>query len=188
MYAKPFQAAVTEAKIGSVMNAYSSYDGMPAGGSRGLLTDLLRGEMKFDGTVIADYSSISQLHTNHRVAESMEEAGEIAMRAGMDVELPQVESFNEDLKARFAKGEADMAILDQAVRRILIHKFRLGLFENPFPMEKEERDAVIQEKEAQAISRNMAREAMILLKNDGVLPLKNAANRTERKIPERRKK
>lgn len=59
VYAKPFQAAVTEAKIGSVMNAYSSYDGMPAGGSRGLLTDLLRGEMKFDGTVIADYSSIS---------------------------------------------------------------------------------------------------------------------------------
>lgn len=174
VYGKPFQAAITEAKIGSVMNAYSSYDGMPAGGSRALLTDLLRGEMKFDGTVIADYSSVSQLHTNHRVAESPEEAGEISMRAGMDVELPQIESFNEDLKARFASGEADMAVLDQAVRRTLIHKFRLGLFENPFPMKKEQRDEIIRDTQAQEISRNVAREAMILLKNDGVLPLKYA--------------
>lgn len=180
VYAKPFQAAIAEAKIGSIMNAYASYDGMPAGGSRELLTDLLRGEMKFDGTVIADYSSVSQLHTNHCVAESLEEAGEIAMCAGMDVELPQVESFNEDLKARFAGGETDMAVLDQAVRRSLIHKFRLGLFENPFPMKKENRDAVVYDEKAQEISRNMAREAMILLKNDGVLPLKNTAEPGEK--------
>lgn len=172
-YAKPFQSAITEAKLGSVMNAYSSYDGMPAGGSKGLLTDLLRNEMKFDGTVVADYSSVSQLYTNHRVAESMEEAGEIAMRAGLDVELPQIESFNEDLKARFASGEADMEVLDQAVRRTLIHKFRLGLFENPFPMKKEQRDEIIRDTQAQEISRNVAREAMVLLKNEGVLPLKN---------------
>ncbi|MCB5939913.1 beta-glucosidase, partial [Lachnospiraceae bacterium 210521-DFI.3.107] len=76
----------------------------------------------------------------------------------------------------------------QAVRRTLIHKFRLGLFENPFPMEKEERDAVIQEKEAQTISRNMAREAMILLKNDGVLPLKNAAEQDRKENSGKKKK
>ena len=85
------------------MNAYASYDGMPAGGSRGLLTDLLRGEMKFDGTVIADYSSISQLHTNHRVAESMEKPEDRHARRDGCRSASGV--ANEDLKARFAKAK-----------------------------------------------------------------------------------
>ena len=171
MYGKPFQAAITEAGIGSIMNAYAAYDGMPAAGSKVLLDQILRQEMKFDGTVISDYSSVSQIHTTHRIAEKLEEAGEIALNAGMDAELPQIESFNQDLKERFKIGKADMKILDRAVRRTLIHKFRFGLFENPFPLNKEERDAVIRDKTAQEISRQIAGDAIILLKNDGVLPI-----------------
>ncbi len=188
IYGKPFQAAITEAKLGSIMNAYAVYDGMPAGGNKVLLDDILRHEMKFDGTVIADYSSVSQLYTIHRVAESLEEAGEIAMLAGMDVELPQAEAFNENLKEWFREGKADMSVLNQAVRRILIHKFRLGLFENPFPMKKKERDTVIKDARAQEISRQAAGESMILLKNHGVLPLQNYSENSNSNSGKKKKK
>ena len=87
----PFEAAVKEAAVGSVMNAYHDIDGVPCTSSKELLTDLLRGEWGFDGIVVSDYGSIPMLYTDHRVATSMQEAGILALEAGLDLELPTTE-------------------------------------------------------------------------------------------------
>ncbi|MCD7746163.1 MAG: glycoside hydrolase family 3 C-terminal domain-containing protein [Lachnospiraceae bacterium] len=171
VYGKVFQAAFKKADLRSVMNCYSVVNGLPVAGNRAILTDLLRGEMEFDGMVSADYASIGQLHSVHRLREDFSLAGEMALKAGMDSELPTIECFNEDLLERFQSGEADIAILDQAVERILCEKFRLGLFENPFPALEEEIHRTVLTEQAGQVSLQSARECMVLLKNNGVLPI-----------------
>ncbi len=170
-YGKPFHAAIRDGDLRSVMNSYSAVDGTPVGGSKELLTDYLRGELGFDGFTISDYGSVGQLHTVHRLAESMSDAGLLALDAGMDVEAPFPESFNEELLHKFQSGEADMAILDRAVLRVLTEKFRLGLFENPFPQSSEEIQKAYTSENARQICHQSALEAPVLLKNDGLLPL-----------------
>lgn len=173
VYGKVFQAAISKADLRSIMNSYSVVDGMPVAGNKELLTDLLRKEMGFDGFVAADYCSIGQLHTLYKLRESPELAGEMSLDAGMDCEFPTVETYNEELQERFRDGRADVAILDQAVLRILEEKFRLGLFEHPYPLSDEEIVAAVGTEEDEAVSLQMARESLVLLKNDGVLPIRN---------------
>jgi beta-glucosidase len=171
IYAKPFQAAITEANLKSVMNTYSSIDGQAVAASRNLLDKLLREEMGFSGMTVSDYTSISELHTRLKLFETKTDAGERALTAGMDIELPSKDCYNDELMERFKSGALDMEILDRAVRRVLIAKFELGLFENPFPVTREEIELVYQDPNAKQIGLEAARQSIILLKNNGVLPL-----------------
>lgn len=172
IYGKPFQAAITESGLKGVMPCYCTFDGEPAAVSEELLTGLLREEMGFDGVTVADYGAISNAHKVQGLYESLTDAGLQALRAGMDMEWPEQECFNDELKERFRRGEAPMELLDRAVLRILTAKFRMGLFERPYALEGEElRKAFFQPGDREATLRS-ARESLVLLKNDGVLPLR----------------
>lgn len=171
IYGKPFQAAIAESDLKGIMPCYCSIDGEPASVSKRLLTDLLRDQMGFDGLCISDYGAVNNAHTVHHIGETSEEAGFLAMEAGMDVELPQAVGYGEGLKNMFREGTADMAVLDRAVLRVLEAKFRMGLFEHPFALEGEALHAVFENKRGRELSLRSARESMVLLKNNGALPL-----------------
>ena len=113
------------------MNAYQELDGIPCAANRWLLTDLLRGEWGFDGTVVSDYFAIKQLDDYHHVVGSWEEAAVAALTAGIDVELPSTECYGDVLRAAIERGAIAMTDVDEAVRRVLESKLRLGLFERP---------------------------------------------------------
>ena len=172
VYAKPFQAAITEAGLKCVMPCYNVLDGEPVSCSEAILNDLLREEMGFEGTCISDYGAISNAHSVQHVGETLEQAAQLSMEAGMDVELPSVAGFGEALKRRFETGEAEIAVLDRAVLRVLMAKFRMGLFDHPFALEGEALRSAFQDGTEKAVSLQSARESLVLLKNDGVLPLK----------------
>ena len=131
VYARPFEAAIREAGLASVMNAYNDIDGQPCGGSREILDDLLRGELGFEGVVVADYYTTLLLIAWHRVAADKGEAAQRALEAGLDVELPQRDCFGDPLKERVEAGLVSEDLVDRAVRRLLRMKFELGLFESP---------------------------------------------------------
>lgn len=166
VYAKPFQAAITESGLRGVMPCYNSINGMPVSGNAAILTGLLREEMGFDGLAVADYCAVLNIHNVQKVSESETGAGLLAMGAGMDQELHFRRCFNEELAGWFQSGRADMAVLDRAVRRVLEAKFRMGLFEQPFATE----EGFARAGDAE-VSLRAARESLVLLKNDGALPL-----------------
>lgn len=170
IYGKPFQAVIADAGIRGIMPCYASLNGLPIHASSKYLTGLLREEMGFDGVVVSDYSGVENVYNVQKVSESKGEAGYRCLRAGMDVELPMPSCYKEELKAKFASGEADMEVLDQAVLRVLAAKFRMGLFEHPFALTGEELRQNMHHKEDDDCSRRAAQESMVLLKNDGVLP------------------
>ncbi len=117
MYLRPFEAAVRDAGLASVMNAYQDLDGIPCAASRWLLTDLLRGEWGFDGTVVSDYFAIKQLERlPPQSSRSWEYAAVTALTAGIDVELPSTECYGDALRAAIERGAVAMADVDEAVR------------------------------------------------------------------------
>ena len=148
-----------------------SINGEPITASKELLTGLLREEMGFDGLCVSDYGAVGNTHSVHHIGESFADAGLICMDAGMDMELASVTGWNEELKSMFADGRADIAILDRAVLRVLEAKFRMGLFEHPFALEGEELQKTVRHEEDREISLQAARQSLVLLKNDGALPL-----------------
>lgn len=170
IYGKPFQAAIQEGLKG-IMPCYCSFDGEPASVSESLLTGLLREEMGFEGVTASDYGGIGNSHTVHHIGETVAEAGLLALKAGMDIEMPSQSGYNEDLRDMFDNGEADIGILDKAVLRVLTAKFRMGLFENPFALEGQELHNTVCHKEDREVSLRAARQSLVLLKNDGALPL-----------------
>lgn len=173
IYAKPFQAAITESDLRGIMPCYNPINGVPASTSKAIMTDLLRGEMGFEGMCVSDYCAVSNLHEVQGMYETEAETGYAAMSAGMDAELQICRCFNDELKEKFRTGEADIAILDTAVRRILESKFRMGLFDRPFALEGEELYRNFHKGNEKEISLQSAREALVLLKNDGILPIRN---------------
>lgn len=177
VFAKPFQAAITEGNLMGVMPCYCSINGEPVSASKRLLTGLLREEMGFAGVLASDYGAIGNTHSVHRVGETLEEAGLLCMEAGMDLELPNVTAYNEKLIALFESGEADMEILDRAVLRVLTAKFRMGIFEHPFALEGEELKRVFLDPGDRELSLQSAKESLVLLKNDGVLPIRKNVKR-----------
>lgn len=170
MYAKPFQAAITEGGLDSVMNSYAALDGQAPAGSKTILRDLLREEMGFEGVTVSDYSAVEQLESVYHLAESKTEAGRLALEAGMDQELPSAVAYNDELKEQIRRGEVSEALLDEAVLRILTMKFKQGLFEQPLP---DAEAAAIVTPEDTALSRQITRDSIVLLKNNGILPLKS---------------
>ncbi len=171
VYGKPFQAAIRDANLRGVMPCYCSIGGLPIHASKQYLTDLLRAQMGFDGVVVSDYSAVENVYQVQHVGESKGEAGLRCMKAGMDVELPMPSCYGEEMKGYFAKGLADTAVLDRAVLRILEAKFRMGLFENPYALTGEELEKAVHHDGDDAVSRQAAQESLVLLKNNGALPL-----------------
>ena len=152
------------------MNSYASVDGLPCAGSPAILTGLLRDELGFNGTVVADYFSVEMLMNHHRVAGTRGEAARLALQAGLDMELPAIDCYGEPLKAEIEAGRMPLEIIDTAVRRVLRLKFQLGLFEHPY-VDVEAAEAVFETPEQRELARKVVAESTILLKNDGVLPL-----------------
>ena len=171
VYGKPFQAAIKEADLRGVMPCYCTIDGEAASASHWLLTEVLRDEMGFDGVAASDYSAIANIHTVQNMYEDITTTGLHAMEAGMDVEMPIKAGYNDELQSWFETGKADIGILDTAVRRVLEAKFRMGLFEHPYALEGEELEKSYYAAEDRALMLQSARESLVLLKNDGVLPI-----------------
>ncbi len=172
IYGKPFQAAIAESGLKGIMPSYNSINGEPMSASYTLLKTFLRDEMGFEGLCVSDYGAVSGVHHVQHVGESEADAGLLCMEAGMDIEMPSTTGYGEELKRKFKSGEIDMELLDKAVLRVLTAKFRMGLFENPYALAGEElKEAVCQGKDRE-ISLQSAKESLVLLKNNGVLPLK----------------
>ena len=171
IYLFPFEVAIKEAGAMAVMNGYHEIDGVPCACSRYLLNDILRREWGFEGIVVSDYWSIKMLHEDHYVASSREEAGKLALEAGVEVELPERECFTDKFCKLIEEDLVSEEILDNAVSRVLGLKFRLGVFDNPFA-DGEAAAKVFDMAEHRDLSRKVAQESIVLLKNDGdLLPL-----------------
>jgi beta-glucosidase len=176
VYAEPFAAAIRDAGLGAMMNSYASVDGVPCAGSHAILTGLLRDELGFAGAVVADYFSIAQLFSLHRVAATPGEAAALALSAGLDMELPATDFYSAPLKAEVEAGQLPIEVVDTAVRRVLAMKFTLGLFEHPY-VDVEAASATFQTSHSRAVAREAAAKSAILLANDGVLPLAPSVKR-----------
>ena len=170
VYAKPFQAAISEAGLRGVMPCYCSINGLPVHASKKILTGLLREEMGFEGVTVSDYGGAENTYTVQGTGESLAEAGYRCLKAGLDVELPMPSTFAA-MKELFIKGEADESILDAAVLRVLEAKFRMGLFENPYALQGTELEDTIHHSHDDEVSFRAAQQSIVLLKNNGVLPL-----------------
>lgn len=169
-YLPPYKAAV-EAGAKSVMTSFNELDGVPATANKHLLQDILRGEWGFDGFVVTDYTSINEM-VNHGYAVDDADAGIKAVQAGVDMDL-QGEVYFKYLKEQVESGAVSMETVDDAVRRILNIKAQLGLFDDPYRYCDSEREKrVVYSAENLEAARDVARRSMVLLKNDGALPLK----------------
>ncbi|MCI0512415.1 glycoside hydrolase family 3 C-terminal domain-containing protein [candidate division KSB1 bacterium] len=174
IYFPAFKACFQEAGATSVMAAYNAYDGIPCSSNRWLLTEVLRNEWNFQGFVVSDYGSIGGIFDLHKTAANAKETAKQAIEAGMDVELPTVYYYGAPLLQAVEEGLVAEAVLDQAVRRVLTMKFKLGLFENPFVV-PEEAARVNDHTEHRALALEAARASLVLLKNENqTLPLKKS--------------
>jgi beta-glucosidase len=171
IFLAPFQAAIRDAGLASIMNSYPELDGEVVAASRRILTDLLRGELGFKGVVVSDYEAILMIHNFHHMAENKAIAGRLALEAGIDVELPTTVCYGDLLKPALETGELDIEIVNLAVNRHLCKKIELGLFENPYVEEGRVLE-VFETPGQRAMACEIARQSMVLLKNDGLLPLK----------------
>lgn len=166
----PFEAAVKEAGLGSIMNSYSEIDGLPCCASKKLFKDILRTSWEFDGIVVSDYFAINMLYEYHKTARTKQEAANQALLAGIDVELPSTDCYGEPLKKALENGVLNMEALDAVVKWVLAMKFRLGIFEHPY-VEGEKVAFVFETEEQRKLSYTLATESIVLLKNEGLLPL-----------------
>ncbi|MGY6025652.1 beta-xylosidase/alpha-l-arabinosidase [Streptomyces spinosirectus] len=167
----PFEMALREGNPRSVMAAYNDTDGIPASADPWLLTELLREQWGFTGTVVSDYFGIGFLQTLHRVAGSPAEAAHAALAAGIDVELPTLKCYGKPLLEAVRAGTVPESLVDRAARRVLIQKCELGLLDedwDPEPTSVIDLDSAAN----RALARRLAEESVVLLDNpDGALPL-----------------
>ena len=168
----PFEMAL-RAGARSVMSSYTDLDGVPVAADPTLLTGLLRDGLGFTGTVVSDYFSVAFLHTLHGVAGTRTSAAHLALQAGVDVELPMVDCYGEPLRTGIESGLIDMALLDRAVARVLSQKCELGLLDpdwaaGPGP---DGTDVDLDDAQSRALAGQLARRSIVLLRNEGVLPL-----------------
>ncbi|MBI5159977.1 MAG: glycoside hydrolase family 3 C-terminal domain-containing protein [Micrococcales bacterium] len=180
----PFEMAVREGGVRSVMHSYAEVDGVPAAADEGLLTGLLRETWDFDGTVVADYFGIAFLKLLHGIAATWGDAARLALRAGVDVELPSPKTYAAPLVDEVESGRLDELWVDIALERVLRQKLELGLLEpdwSPLPAGWDEADAAVgapvrgrvdlDPPADRALARELAESAVVLLRNDGTLPL-----------------
>ncbi len=183
---EPFVTALREGGARSVMHSYTDIDGVPAAANEWLLTDLLRDELGFEGIVVADYFGVSFLQSLHGVAGSRGESAALALRAGVDVELPTVRCYGEPLLDLVRTGQFPEELLDRAAARVLALKAELGLLDGDWeaklhglavtgdlPDSDPTTDlTTLDPPEHRRLARRLAEESVVLLANDGVLPLR----------------
>ncbi|WTB87410.1 glycoside hydrolase family 3 C-terminal domain-containing protein [Streptomyces cellulosae] len=180
----PFEMAIHEGGARSVMHAYTDIDGVPSAADETLLTGLLRDTWGFDGTVVADYFGIAFLKTLHGIAGDFADAAGAALKAGVDVELPTVKTFGAPLVEAVTEGRVPEDLIDRALRRVLTQKAELGLLDrdwSPVPpafdgADLDDPDALrgkidLDGPENRELAREIAEKAVVLLSNDGTLPL-----------------
>jgi beta-glucosidase-like glycosyl hydrolase len=170
----PFETAIAVAGARSVMNAYCDVDGVPAGADPWLLTDLLRGDWGFTGTVVSDYHAVAFLATMHRVAANTDDAGILALAAGIDVELPDTLGFGQHLVDRIRQGELAESTVDRAVRRLLTQKVQLGLLDPDWTPETSIHAAAetdLNSPANRALASELAERSIVLLDEGDALPL-----------------
>jgi len=176
----PFEMAVLDGGARSVMHSYAEIDGVPVAADPELLTGLLREQWGFDGTVVADYFGVAFLHTLHGVAQDLGDAAGQALAAGVDIELPTGNAYLGPLSARVEAGEVPIELVDRAVLRVLRQKDELGLLDPGYreaaPGEAADGPELDLDPPAhRALAARLAEESVILLSNDGVLPLSTPA-------------
>jgi beta-glucosidase len=174
----PFELAIRESKVGSVMNSYTDVDGIPCASSVQLLTTVLHDQLGFDGVVVSDYWAISFLEHMHRVAGNMSEAAVLALKAGIDVELPATRCYGDALVSAVNKGMIEEFYVDRSCRRVLLQKVRQGLLDADWDPAKDisatPETINLDTAENRKVALTAARESVILLENkDGILPLRN---------------
>lgn len=168
VYFPPFQAAL-KAGAGTIMTSFNELSGVPATMNEFILRGVLRGEWGWQGVTVSDYESVSEL-LNHGSVRDLRDAAEECLKAGLDIEMVSA-AYHEHLAELIEQGAVDVALLDEAVRRVLRLKFRLGLFEQPYVDEAKVASAMLRP-EALETALELARQSVVLLKNDGgVLPL-----------------
>ena len=168
IYFPPFKAAV-DAGVGTLMSAFNDLNGSPTTGNPFTLTQVLRNEWKFDGFVVSDYTAVLEL-MNHRLAASEAEAAQLALTAGTDMEMVS-QFYSKNAGKLLREGKISERTIDEAVRRVLRIKFRLGLFDRPYSDEALERAVVLNAANVTA-AREIAARSLVLLKNErGTLPL-----------------
>ena len=171
VYLAPFQAAIRDAGLLSMMNAYPELDGEVVAASKRILTDLLRDTLGFDGVVVSDYEAVVMIHNYHKAVKNRKEAAIKALSAGIDVELPSFDCYTPGLQEALEAGDLSMETIDLSVRRHLTKKFELGLFENPY-VDEGSVMVEFETPENRELAKKIARQSLVLLKNDGSLPLK----------------
>ncbi|MDM4762502.1 glycoside hydrolase family 3 N-terminal domain-containing protein [Galbitalea sp. SE-J8] len=174
VYLPPFEMAVRDGRARSVMNSYNDVDGMPMAANTAYLTGVLREGLGFDGVVVADYFAVAFLEVMHGIARDRGEAAALALEAGVDVELPSGDAYLAPLADRIRAGAFDERYVDRAVLRALAQKEELGLLE-PGAYRDEPPTAVdLDSPRHRELARRLAEESIVLLSNDGVLPLLGA--------------
>jgi beta-glucosidase-like glycosyl hydrolase len=171
IFLPPFEMAVRDGGARSVMNSYTDVDGVPVASSPELLTHLLRDQWGFDGVVVADYFAVAFLEVMHGIAADRGEAAALALRAGIDIELPTGDAYLQPLADRVRAGDLDEAFVDRAVLRALSQKEELGLLDPGAFEDEPPTDIDLDSPRQQELARRLADESVVLLSNDGVLPL-----------------
>jgi beta-glucosidase len=162
--AAPFRAAINEAGLAGVMSAYHEIDGLPCTASPEIMTSLLRDELGFHGVAVSDYWAVTHLETFHHTAAGPADAARQALEAGVDVELPALDRY---------RHLTDEASIDRAVRRVLAQKFALGLFDDPY-VDAAAAPLAFDPPADRALARRAAAESLVLLTNNGTLPITSA--------------
>ncbi|MBR5236705.1 MAG: glycoside hydrolase family 3 C-terminal domain-containing protein [Clostridia bacterium] len=162
-----FKAAIDE-NVATVMSAFNEISGQPATSSKYHLTDLLKGELGFDGFVVSDFDAVKRL-TCQGVSDNDETSAVLAINAGVDMDMADG-LYKNNLKSAVEKGLVSMSVIDEAVRRVLRIKFRMGLFDNPYADENVSPEEYMK-KEYLEKAKQVSMHAMVLLQNNGVLPL-----------------
>jgi len=170
----PFAAAVS-AGVAAIMPSFTDLNGVPMTANQDLLRDWLRGRLGFDGVVISDYNAIAEL-IRHGVAADLAEAAALALKAGVDIDM-MADAYRHGLPVALERGTVSIAEIDQSVRRVLILKERLGLFEDPYLRGKSQESAGARA-QRRRLARQIAARSLVMLKNAGdVLPLSRSAQR-----------
>lgn len=168
VYLRPFEVCIREGGVLGIMPSHNEIDGIPGHCDGEMLEKVLRGELDFEGVVLSDYDDVYRLHCFHRVAPDRESAACMGITAGVDIEQPG--TVYPLLVEAVKNGRIKESVIDKACARVLALKFRLGLFENPY-RDPNQAAVIAHCEEHRALAKEAADQSIVLLKNDGVLPL-----------------